>query len=307
MGRLSAICTIAIVQLVLTACSGPIAPLSAQKGATIVIPIAGSIIYELGQIGFGGSDVTDHQRGTLVYKVGGPSGPELETRGSTLLYPSFNSKMGQLGDPVALAQVVSVVDIPDTPSIPTGIQSLHVVRRHQGVDHPVTSVNAGEIAILPHEVDIGGGVVVSGVPTPLAFAFGANFIDIPAGSISNVIPRPQIRVLLLGGSANAPVYAAEFEIAFPASVIDVTDVAESLATGNAINQRATTWWHESSPGVLVVSMVSKHRIRGFSISFILDDGETAILDPAHVSVQASRGWDANGAPLTPALGALTVY
>ncbi|MCZ7616754.1 MAG: hypothetical protein M5U32_00045 [Myxococcota bacterium] len=54
-------------------------------------------------------------------------------------------------------------------------------------------------------------------------------------------------------------------------------------------------------------MVSKNRIRGFSISFDLDDGETSILDLAQVSVQAARGWDANGVIIAPSLGALRVY
>ncbi len=307
MGRLSAICTIAIFQLVLTACSGPIAPLSAQKGSTILIPVAGVTPYEAGEIGFGGSQVTDHQRGTLVYKLDGPGGPELLTRGSSVVYPGFHSSLAEGGDEFVFAQVFSIVDIPNTPSITTGTHSLYVVRRHQGVDTPLSSAYSGQIAILPHSVDVGGGVMISGASTPFALLYDGFQLNLSDSQLSSVIPKPQIRVLLLGGAANPALYAAEFEIAFPESIIDIDKVSEALAPGNVITERAITWWTESSPGVLNVSMVSKNRIRGVSISFSLDDGPSAILDPAQVSVQAARGWDADGALVTPSLGGLKVY
>jgi hypothetical protein len=289
--------------IVAAACTGPVLPLSAQKGSTIVIPLTGASAEERGEIGYGGTQVTDYQRGSLIYKLDGPSGPELVTRGSSFVLPSLASPIGYAGYNYVSGQIVSIVDIPNTAAITTGTHSLYVVRRFQGVDEPLAYPYPGQIAILPASIDVGGGVVVSGQSTPFSVAFEGSSVFTAIGpTVNSTVPKPQLKATF-----GASVYAAEVQLAYPTAVINVRDVTEAVWSFQGISHRAITWWSEPSPGVLSISMLSSNPLRGVSVVFDLDDGANQILDPAQVTVQSVRGWNANGSPVATTLGALAIY
>ena len=286
---------IAVLSIVL-GCQGKVLPLSAQAGSTILIPLTG----EGENVGYGGTAGEDYQRGTLVYQLDGPGGFELATRASSAVVPVASASAGLGFEPKR--QVVSLVDIPT--NAPVGTHTLHVKRRRIESGTPVDYTGPdyhGEITILPNEVEfeVSGTPVTSvGAPTP----FERWNCDTPPCVWTNVdvesaIPMPELR--LAYESLETPLAAVELEVAYPAEVINVFDV---YALPNiSINHSAVLWYDDDAEnGVLRIgaSMVSPYPVVEIGISFHLDQGATAILDPDEVVVTVEGAWDSDGSPIS---------
>jgi hypothetical protein len=273
-------------------CQGPVLPLSAQAGSTVLIPLTG----DGDNLGYGGTAGEDYQRGTLVYQLDGPGGFELMTRASSAVAPVANATVG-LGF-AAKRQIVSLVDIPA--NAPLGRHTLHVKRRRLESGLPVDYTGPeynGEITILPNEVEfeVGGTPVTSvGAPTPFE---RWNCDDPPCEwstvNVGGAIPMPEIR--LVYEDLVEVVAAVELEVEYPADVIDVIDV---YAMPNlSVNHPGVVWFDDDAEnGVLRIgaSMTSIYPLIQFGISFSLEDGATEILDTDDVDVTVENAWDSNG-------------
>jgi hypothetical protein len=272
-------------------CQGAPIPLSAQKGSTLLIPLGGIDEADAGRIGFGSQAYQDRQRGALVFKLGGPDGPELVTRATTALSGPLASTHG-IGAPFGYRTdlVVSLVDIPDTEVIPEGVHTLHVTRRLGGVDLPGPEY-AGEIAILPATVG-----AVTGVPTPFEALGG------PAGDLTpmirHIVPDPQALFAFDG----SPLRAFEGELTFPDALVAIRDVTEMVSTGAlgsvagvSESHRAHVWWRVLAPGRVAVGMLSPDRaLRGISVVFTHKAGATAPVAPTAFTLASTRAYDADG-------------
>jgi hypothetical protein len=290
----------AALAAVTTACQGPSIPTSVQKGATFLLPLGSVVDADAGLIGYGSSVYTDRQRGALVVRLDGASGPELVTRAVTALTGPMASPHGfatPFGTRTEL--VVAMLDVPNRPEISEGVHSLHLTRRRGGVEEPGPSW-PGTIAILPASLVAGGDTVV-GTPTPFALL---DFGGLDATSmIAGAVPEPQVVF-----PVEAAARAVELELTYPASQIDVRDVTEALvyddalalpdfaASGVSQSHRALSWWRVSTPGVVTVGMLHPDRaLRGVSFVFRLKAAATVPLAATAVQVRNVRAWDDAGA------------
>lgn len=265
-----------------------------------MIPLGPELPSE--QIGYGGAHYTDYQRGQLVYRLDGPTGPELVTRGTSAVIAAPNAEAAET--PFWFErQIFSLVDIPTT--APTGTHTLHVTRRRIEGVVPVESPGpsyAGQLTILPSSLTIplpgGGTQVVTGAPTPLEFygcgQFGCSWTDVSA-AVPQGVPRPELRLTL-----SAAVSAVELTVTYPASVIDVVDVLEPPYMMS--NHLAAVWRSDTvngSQGTLRLGAVSgTAQIQRLSVIFVLDNGAAAILDPNAVGITVDRAWNASGQPIS---------
>lgn len=291
---LSGVCCVLLLPL-LAACQGRPLPLSAQAGSTIAIPLADS---HTEGVAFGGEAYADHQRGRLVYQLGGPGGFELVTRGSTVVYPPPEASIALQGE-LGIAQFVSLVDIPW--DAPLGTHSLHVIRRwtdpatEQVHEEPGPDY-AGEITILPPVVDADSQSVI-GLPTPLEGYLclsGCTWADVTA-QVANVVPRPTVEV-----SFDPAPHAIELSVTYPDGVVDVADAFETVTT--RLNHRAEVWKVGEGPGAVSVSAVAgSAAIAGVSVVFTLEDGAVEILDPSDVDFSVEAAWDTEGTPISVSL------
>ena len=286
------------------ACQGNPIPLSAQKGSTVMIPLAGLGEEDMGLIGFGSAVYDDRQRGSLVFRLDGPNGPELATRVTTALAGPLASAHGY-GAPFGARSdlIVSMVDIPDRPEITVGSHTLFVARRLGGVDFPGPDYR-GSIDILPASV-ASDGIVIEGHPTPFVLPEQDGF-DVTT-FVDQVVPHPQAVF-----AAATAARAVELEVTYPSAQIDVRDVTEALlyddplgppdwpAAGVSQSHRALTWWKVASPGVLTVGMLHPDRaLRGVSVVFELKAAATQPIAAASVQIRNARAWDASGNVLAP--------
>jgi hypothetical protein len=281
-------------------CQGQIAPLSAQAGSTIVIPVSGD--PNIVPMGYGGTEGEDYQRGTLVYQLDEPGGFELVTRASSAVAPVPNTT-ATVEFFAPKRQVVSVVDIPT--NAPLGSHTLHVKRRRIESGSPVDYTGPeynGEITILPNEVefDVGGTPETSvGAPTPsLVWECPLfNTCGWHPRPPSGAIPMPELR-LTTEDEVNS-IGAIELEVEYPASVIDIFDVYE-VATFQT-NHLAVVWYdNDETNGVLRIgaSATSPIPVITIGIAFQLVDGETEILDLDDVAVSVEEAWDLEGAAIS---------
>jgi len=273
------------------ACQGSPIPLSAQKGSTVMLPIGGHIAEDSGQIGFGSNVYEDPQRGDLIIKLDDASGPELVTRAVTALASSLASPQGIGAALTGNADLIVVMaDIPNVPEVTEGPHGLYIVRRLGGVDYPGPNYT-GEIQILPASVSTTAGIV-NGTSTPLAILELGGY---PADQyMPYLVPDPQ---LIFATTVEA--YAAEFEVTYPSSQVDILDVTEAITGGVSTSHRATTWWQTVSPGLLAVGMVSPDRqIRGVSVVFKLKPTATQPIAASSAQIQNGRSYDANGNLIT---------
>lgn len=283
-------------------CSGASVPLSAQKGSTILIPIGGIADEDAGTIGFGSQVYEDRQRGALVFKLGGPTGPELVTRVVTALSGPLASQHG-IASPFGFNTdlIVAMIDIPDTPAITEGSHGLTIVRRLGGVDHP-GPVYDGQISILPAMVPAGTQTIV-GTPTP----FEAIGVDIST-VVRNAVPDPQAIFAVTGAPA---VHAVEMEITFPTSLVTIRDVTEAVLSGGSgyydgvsESHRAHAWWKTLSAGRIAVGMLSPDRpLRGLSVVFALKAAATEPVAPSVFAISNVRAYGVNGDAVSPSWGA----
>lgn len=294
---------IAVLLLALAGCQGQPVPLTAQAGSSVLIPLnfdAGTV----NDVGFGGSDFTDYQRGKLVYRLDGPSGFALTTRATSLALAYPGTTAGK-GGSAPTTQIVSLVDIPASadPNY-LGTHTLYV--QHVYTDPATGTVKtaagpgySGEITILPAQISVplpgGGTQTVVGQPTPIASCVpGGNcapgsFQDQTA-NLPLLIPKPELRVTL-----STSVWAADLSVTYPPSVISVLDGFETPF--GRVTHLATVWMQDdASAGHLEVHAVaSTAAFSLLSISFDLNDGASQILDPSTVGVSVVKAWDQNGA------------
>lgn len=287
----------------LAACSGKPIPLSAQAGSTVAIPLlSGSYPTE---IGYGGTEVTDYQRGALVFRLDGPTGMELVTRGTSLVFASPASAAGR-GIVSGPSQIVSIGDLPA--DAPVGTHSLYVTRRRIEAGQPVEYAfpgYAGPIQILPNQITVplsgGGSESITGAPTPFQ-AYLGSWLDVRA-NVPWVVPDPELRLQL-----STAVFALEMTVVYPASVITVQDVLEPPVI--ATDHLATVWSSESNPsqpGTLHVKAVAG--AQGFStvsLVFTLKDGASQILDPDATTVTVTKAYDQNGDALSPSISSKSI-
>jgi hypothetical protein len=277
-----------IVSPAMIACTGHPVPLSAQAGSTILIPLRG--VTDGTIIGYGGSLVTDYQRGELVFRLDGPTGPELITRGTSVVAAAQTTRGARQGTIAGSLQVVAMVDIPA--DAPEGTHTLHVSRRRIEAGSPVEysfPAYPAEIQILPNEVTAGSETVI-GMETPLeAYVFG--WTD-ESHVLPEVTPDPQLRFAI-----SPAVFALEMTVTYPASVANVIDVVEpALARANNL---ASVWFSEPVPGTVHIKAVAQTlQFNRVALVFALDDGAAAILDPNAVTVTIDKAFNQSGAPVT---------
>jgi hypothetical protein len=286
-------------------CQGRIAPLAAQQGSTVLIPLNDE--GSAAPVGYGGTLAEDYQRGTLVYRLDGPAGPELVTRATGQALPPPSAPLARQSF-APKRQVVSLVDIPA--NAPLGTHTLHVVReRLEGgvpVEYPGPDYE-GEITILPETLVVdapGGPEVVTGAPTPFekfACLFGNCAWSDATAHVRDAIPLPELRIAVSGDVA-----ALELEIVYPTAVIAVQDLYEP--PGQRVSHLARVWYAESPPGVLRVGAVAGAApFSTLALAFSLVDGPAAILDPADVTVSVVGAWSESGAPVSASVVSKQIY
>lgn len=286
MGR--ATVTLLLVLACALGCQTRPIPLSAQRGSTVVIPLG----WGLGLYGYGGSEYSDPQRGTMVFRLDGASGFELLTRFSTIAAPAPQAFYAT-NTPNANGQVVSVVDIPV--GAPLGTHSLYVARNLNGTDFSFTY--GGQLKILPQTVTA-GSESITGQSTPReAFSFwlgtGGSWSPIAVADLKRAIPRPEIQIAL-----STAVWATELTLTYPGNVITVADAAAP------IGQRATVWKQSLGTGKVAIGAAGNGGpVSAVSVPFDVNNGTVAILSLAQVAVTVDKATDANGAPVstTPTL------
>jgi hypothetical protein len=296
--------TVAMALAVLTilpamiACTGHPVPLSAQAGSTIVIPLRG--VNDTTLIGYGGSLVTDHQRGELVFRLDGPTGLELITRGTSAVTAAQTTHGARAGTFGGSVQAIALVDIPA--NAPVGTHTLHVTRRTIEGGNPVEysfPAYPGEIQILPNEVTAGSETVI-GTPTPFEANVLGNWID-ESELLPDVTPDPQLRLAL-----NPAVSALEMTVTYPAAGADVIDVVEPVLL--RANNLASVWFDEPVAGTVHIKAVAQTgQFARVALVFSLDDGAAAVLDPASVSVTITKAFNQSGSPITPTVTSKTIF
>lgn len=309
--RITKLLGVGLLGLSLAACQGRPVPLAVQAGSSIVIPLENGALFQ-GSVGYGGTEVEDFQRGTLIYQLDGPGGFELVTRGTSAVMPPPSSTLAKDGLTfVPPLQLVSLVDIPD--DAPLGTHSLHVIVRRMEDGVPVESAGpayAGAITILPKEleVDLGGGpVTVTGEPTPFErrlCAFGNCTWLESASFVSDIVPRPELQLQL-----SQSVWSFEIELEYPPDVIDVVDAFQSLWIWVPANERGLVWFDDDGNGTVRISgaATGTGTFDLISLVFELDDGANAILDPEDTTATVLRATDADGNPLAATAAVAGVF
>jgi hypothetical protein len=308
MGSMS-VCRLALLALVMVACEGKIVPQVVARGSTIMIPIQGSHTEGVNPvpIGYGGESVTDHQRGTLVFKLVGSdcggSPCRLVTRGTSTVLPSPNTRLmrGETSNPLYFPggyQHVSIVDVPF--DAPVGTWSLAVSRERTrpdgGTDVLAAPAHHGTIEILEEPL---------GEPTPFEAFIGGGWSSV-SGSIGDVVPQPELRLTF-----NKLVFAIELTIEYPAQTIDVLDVVEPPVPRQLFNanHRAVVLWSDEGEGTLSVRAAGQGGgFKQLSVVFDLDDGENAILDPGlDIQVTNLQAFKADGTPLSASVSSKKIF
>lgn len=299
-----------------TGCTGQSLPQTAQAGSTVVLPFAVSDsagLLPLNEVAYGGTDFEDPQRGRLVVRLGGASGPALTTRFATLVAPPVTASTG----PSAGATAQTLLLVADIPvDAPPGTHALALVRERTvgGVVEEVeVTPSPATLRILPHEVTYqaeGGALeTATGTPTPTQMWAGSSWqpflpgtpLGGPQGGYWWAIPEPSFGVALTGnvppGSGSRFVGYVELEIEYPASKIDVLRVvAEEPAAG-------LVRWEDDGAGVLVVELVASSP--GYSptpgvgpirVVFALDDELQPVLDLVGFDADVVQATDQFGEP-----------
>jgi hypothetical protein len=272
-------------------------PLSAQVGSTVVISLDTILLPE---VGHGGTEYHDPQRGELVFALGdypdldpGLGGIELTTRMTLLLGPPPRASLSTL----AAAQYLSIVDLvnPGGEPLPLGVQPLYVSLLRGGVYTEISQ--QWEIAILPGDVEVEpGGEWITGAPTPLEVWVPDAWMPIDVFSdVEEIIPQPSIRVELLDPATNRylPAWSAVLDVQVPDDVITVNEATTSIGT------RTTAWLEDlgvdayDNRTIRVSSVGLQQNVYSFDLVFALKD-DTQPLELADVSVDVVRITDEVG-------------
>lgn len=306
------------------ACHGQVIPRSAQAGSRIAIPIGGTYRIDIPPetIGYGGDLYTDHQRGELVFRLGGPNGFELDTQVTVSLMAHPNSVEAFAGipvignDPPSGVQHFSVVDIPE--NAPTGNHELYVTRevvRNGQVEEVASPDYGGTLTILPSTISEGMPEPAEAKKTELAWWNCSNSScewdtqmlgsGVPlSDNVPLLVPRPEVRVRF-----NQPLWAAEVELSYPAAVIDVKGATEPISiSGGRTNQRASVWMKDDDVAetVRIAAAAQGRAFRRLSLVFTLDDGTAEVLDPSQLEVVELRAYDETGTLTSASISNLSI-
>lgn len=291
------------VALALAGCQGRPVGMTAQQGSSVVIPLSDATNPDAAA--YGGTTAPDYQRGTLIFRLDGPTGMELVTRAATVVTPASSSKASKDGlNFVVPRQIMVLVDVPT--NAPLGAHSLHVVRRRVEGGVPVEYPGpgyAGQLTVLPNQIDV-GGTLVTGQSTPFHY-YGGGWWPIGNASIANVLPRPELQLAIY-----PEVHSIELQVDYPAGVIDVQDSFQTIHNTVPINERGVVWHDDDGVGRVVISGAATtpgRAIDQLSLVFTLDNGATAILDPEDVTLTVLEATDADGAPVSATAEVLGVF
>lgn len=297
---------------VATGCMGRVAPLSAQKGSTVLIPLGAHEVLA-GQVGYGGSDVADPQRGELVWSLETSTGPvELTTRASGVAAMHTTAPWADGGSALT-AQVVSLVDLENqVDDIPVGTYDLSVVHRYQD---PVTSQMVedplnyfGELSVLPEQIEVirddATMETITGAPTTFEWLVDAMGSSVPLTQqqLDGATPAPVVVV-----SLGQDVWAAEVDVSYPGGVIEIESAVHAM---NPVANHGALVHVSDDPGAQqtrVSAVASSGALGRLWIRFSLDDPQAAILDPADITVQVVDAWDENGAPMSASASVEGIY
>lgn len=281
------------------ACTAQPVPLSAQAGSTVLIPFS---IQELTEVGFGGTDFSDPQRGSLVVQLDGQGGFELTTRLALVAAPPVESPSAHDGAPQA-RNLVLVVDVPT--DAPPGTHSIVLVNRKTVGGAPVdtlVSPSPQTLRILPSSI-LAGGEVVDGAPTQSRIWLGGDYEALGQASFAAVVPEPSFGLSVRTPDGTAPddgtnrfIAYAQVSVSYPAQVIDVKRVV-ALEPADTL-----VWSQDDGAGNLTVYGMVKRTAHPTGLSplrvvFGLDDPSTPLaLDGSVVaSLDTARDQFGDGA------------
>lgn len=295
----------ALAVVACVACQGQVVSKTAQRGSTIMIPVADS---RSASIGYGGTQVGDPQRGRLEYRLDSTTGPALVTRGSGVVVSHHMSRNAFEFFP--LEQVFSVVDIPV--DAPLGTHSLYV--RHIYTD-PTTGLEVeaagpsypGQITIIDEDVTIslpgGGTQVVSGEPTPFEYwgcSPSCSWKPALQAWLDGAIPAPTIQIAL-----DQAVSAAELTLLYPDGRIDLLHALEGR--GSQV-QRAAVNMNDDGVGTASLSVIGTGApFQYVNVLFALDTGQTIPLVASDVAVSVDRAWDADGVQVQASVSSVVLF
>lgn len=305
------------VLFAVSGCQMPPVAETVQRGSTIVVPLNN---YQAiaSTIGFGGSQVSDPQRGELQYFLVDPSvtanPPDLDDssisfkirpRGSGVAATAPASESYRDGIQLSTSstlsplQVISVLDIPL--DAPPGKRVLWV--RHLKPDGTTEApAEVGDIWILPQSVSFsenGTNYTVVGTSTPFTSWGG----QISSAHLQSAVPDPVVMIPL-----PTPVYAAEILVTM-ANATDATLVDAVLPFGSGLRKEPLVNV-SSSPPYFVVNLVSNSASGLDELDLVVHlNGSTPIdPDPAHsgstqnMFVTFEKAWDQDGNTILDSAG-----
>lgn len=305
----------------LTACGGLPVSQTVQRGSTIVVPLNNYQAIAT-TIGFGGSQVSDPQRGELQYFLVDPSVTadppdlddtsisfEIRPRGSGIAATAPASESYRDGVVVSSSstlsplQVISVLDIPL--NAPPGKRVLWV--RHLKPDGSTEApAKVGDIWILPQSVSFsenGTNYTVVGTSTPFTSWGG----QISSAHLQSAVPDPVVMIPL-----PTPVYAAELFV-WMANATDATVVDAVLPFGSGLRKEPLVNVIGTAPN-FTVNLVSNSPSGLDEIDLVVHlNGSTPIdPDPAHGTAQNMhvtflKAWDQDGNTIVDPATGLPLY
>lgn len=283
-----------LILLLHAGCQIPIST-SAQAGSTVLIPLDS----DRDVVGYGGTQATDPQRGTLVWTATGPSPAmtpyDLTTR-FTIKGGHDARSLNATDTAIArYEQVVSVVDLPS--DLPSGVYTLEVKRHHLGgISEVRTPPVTTTLRVLPASVMSGGETIV-GAPTPLE---GWGWLGDPpdwtdlSGFLQSAIPRPVLWI-----DSSVAVSSASFHLTLPPGRVQVVDVVPQPGLNHA------SLWHEVLPDDRVRVVAAAAGDTFTSVGVVFDLIGTTPLETSEVGVDSPQLGDrfgklVSGATLSPA-------
>jgi hypothetical protein len=265
----------------LTGCMAQIAPLSAQAGSSIVIPLNGSANAT---VGYGGTEIADPQRGQMRYTLKAtPAGDvHLVTRASTRLLPHPGADVARGTLPVT--QILSLVDIPS--SVAAGTYQIDAALIPPAGAPAVSWDYEGALTVLPNVVGTS-----TGTPTPFTMYSCLIGCGFNANNGALATPLPEVVIVLSDW-----VWAADVTIEYPAATIDFVEAYEGTVMSH-INNRALVWAEDDASGGVLQVHAAAVTDSFYRLLMVFDLAGATILNPALVDVTVNAAWDEDGDPI----------
>lgn len=327
--------------LLALACSGQPVSVTVQAGGTVMVPLTvesemnGAVTvasYGTAHWWLDGTRFEDPQRGELVLLLddgdGDPSNDvELVTRGVFVAEAPVESAERNLQTGFG-RRLLLVADVPvDAPLGTYPLRLLHrrVVDGQTVESQPLQDAVSGdpvdyfgELKILPPSIPIqlpdGTTETAVGAASPdLLYFYNGDTIFFGQAGLGPEMAMPaqafSIAVTFDTAAAGSGQYPGYLKLAvdYPASVIDIQKVV--LAEGS----QGHAWFEDDGEGQLTVHGVAFQKVNyatmgvgPIQVVFSLDDAETAVLDPADLSIEVVAAADSLGEPIDPVAWGLSV-